>query len=482
MSKRKLLENYIYSSFYQVFIIIVPLITAPYMARVLMPEGTGINSFVSTMIQMITLFGLIGLNGYSSREIAYVRDDKEKLNRTFVELYIVRMILALITVIVYLIYASTSEYSMYFYVSLPVVFATFIDISWVYSGLEEFKITVLRNFIIKILSVATIFIFIKDKNDLYLYLGLTAFWSILGNLLIYFGLRKRITKFKYNNLHLKKHIIPSIKLFLPQVASVVYLQFDKVMIKYLTDNVTQVGFYEQAERIVKMPIALITAFSTVMMPRLSNVFKNNQFDEMKKYLMHSFQFSLFLAIPMMFGLLAISKTMIPWFLGAGYEDVVPIMMLLSPIVLFISLSSVSGSQYLTATNNTKVLTISYVIAATLNLVINYFSIIKLGGVGAAIGTICAEMIVVIIQLRAMKHIIGTKDILAKSVKYIISGVMMLVVCLMIGEFLKATILTTLIQIFAGSIVYFVLLVILKDKFFFENMSLILGKLKAKFAK
>lgn len=482
MSKKKILENYIYSSCYQIFLIIIPLITAPYMARVLLPEGTGINSYVSTVIQMFTLFGLIGLNGYSSREVAYVRDDKNKLSKTFYELFILRVILCILTTISYLVYARFSEYEFYFYAQILAIIATFEDLAWFYVGLEEFKVTVTRNFIMKILNVATIFIFVKSPDDLYLFMGLTAFWSFLGNLLLYRGLKKRIDRVKKDTLEIKKHLIPTIKLFLPQVASMVYLQVDKIMIKSLTNQIEGVGFYEQAERIVKMPIALITAFSNVMMPRISNVFKNNKFDEVKKYLLNSFQFSLFLSVPMMFGIASISSTMIPWFLGKGYEDVISIMFALCPIVLFISLSGVTGNQYLTATNNTKVLTLSYVIAAIINLIINYICISKFGFIGAAVGTIIAEGLVFIIQLYFMKDIITLTGLFKKSYKYWISGIIMFVVCMIVGDKLSATFLTTLLQIMIGSIIYFIMLFLLRDEFLLRNFNVIKTKILLKLRK
>ena len=314
MSKRKLLINYLYSSCYQIFLIIIPLITAPYMARVLLPTGTGIIRYVSTVIQMFTLFGLLGLNGYSTREIAYVRDNKKNLSKVFYELFILRIIFGILTTICYVVYARFSEYEFYFYAQLLVIIATFEDLAWFYVGLEEFKVNVTRNIVVKILNVLTIFIFVKSPDDLYLFMGLTAFWSFFGNLFLYPGLKKRIEHVDKKTLEIKKHLVPTIKLFLPQVASMIYLQVDKVMIKSITEQVEGVGFYEQAERIVKMPIALITAFSSVMMPRISNVFKNGKLAEVKNYLLNSFQFSLFLSIPMMFGIASIASTMIPWFL------------------------------------------------------------------------------------------------------------------------------------------------------------------------
>jgi len=476
--KKKVTLNYIYSSFYQLVLIIVPFITAPYLARTLLPEAIGINSYVSAVVQVVSLIGLLGLNNYSIREIAYVRNDRKKLTKTFTELISLRFILFVITILLYFIYSMFSEYRIYFLVQLIAVFSSFLDISWLYAGLEEFKFTVTRSFIVKIINVISIFLFIKGPEDLCLFMIFSTIYTVIGNFLLYFGIRKRVDKITFKNVELTKHIKPTIMLFLPQVASLIYLQVDKIMIKELAPVITAVGFYDQAERIVKIPLALITALSSVMLPRVSNEFKNNNDDNVKRYINMAFTFSLLLSIPLMFGIFSISSTMIPWFLGIGYEEVIPIMMTLCPIVFFISLSSVCGGQYLTAVNNTKMLTKSYVLGACFNLLFNFILIPKLGGVGAAIGTVIAEFIVFIVQLIAIHNILDSKELIKSFFRYFCVGLVMLFVCVLVGYYFEPTIITTLLQIVVGVLVYFIILLVIRDKFVigvFEKFLTILKK-------
>lgn len=477
--KSKSITNYIYSSFYQIFLIIVPLITAPYLARTLLPTAVGINSYVSSVVTIFTSLGLIGLNNYSLREIAYVRDDKKKLQKTFSELFFLRMFCLLITSTIYIIYALLSEYQIYFLIQLIAVLAVFVDIAWIYQGFEEFKVTVTRNFIVKLLNIFSIFIFIKGPDDLLLFMIISSIYSVIVNIILYFGIKKKIGKIIIKGIDIKKHIIPTLKLFVPQVASMVYLQCDKMMIKFLAEDISYVGFYDQAERIVKIPLALITALSTVMLPRVANEFKNNNKEQVKNYIIASFKFSLLMAIPLMFGVIAIASDFIPWFLGQGYEAVAPIMMVLSIIVLFISLSSVTGNQYLTAINKTKVLTIATISGAIINCIINFILIPKFNAVGAAIGTIIAELTVFLIEIFHTKEILKIKDLIKNSKNYLISGVIMFIVTFTLGYFLESTIITTIIQISFGGITYFLILYILKDKFFLECINKLLNLLKIK---
>lgn len=463
--KSKTVVNYIYSSFYQLFLIIVPLITAPYLARTLLPTAVGINSYVSSVVTIFTSIGLIGLNSYSLREIAYVRDDKEKLSKTFSELFILRLICFFITTIIYIIYSVLSEYKLYFLVQLISVTASFIDIAWIYQGFEEFKVTVTRNFIVKFLNIISIFIFIKSPDDLLLFMIISSIFSVIVNFILYFGIKQKITKFTFKSLQLKRHLIQTVKLFVPQIASMVYLQCDKMMIKYLSTDISYVGFYDQAERIIKIPLALITALSTVMLPKIANEYKNNNKETVKNSIISSLKFSLLLSIPLMFGICAISNTFIPWFLGNGYDDVIPIMITLSIIVLFISLSSVTGNQYLTAINQTKILTLACCTGAIINVIINFILIPHFNAVGAAIGTVVTEFIILVIELNYIKDIIKFTELLKMSINYLISGIVMFAICFLIGKNLSATFITTFIQIITGAIIYFGILYILKDNFF-----------------
>ncbi len=479
MKKKSLTKNYILNSIYQIFAIIVPLITTPYISQRLLPDNVGINSYVNSIVTLFTTIGLLGLNNYSVREIAYVRKDQEKLNKVFSEMFFLRIIFMIITLLIYLIFAySNSNYFNYYMIYLFTFIATFLDITWLFQAMEELQTTVIRSIIIKTLSTISIFIFIKDSNDLNLLMLIYSLTSFVSTFVLYFSFRKIITKIYFKNIDMKRHIIPNLKLFLPQVATLIYCQFDKVMINDLTGEVAQVGFYNQAEKVVKIPLTLITSLSTVMLPRISEEFINKNIKKLKEYISTAFRFSMLLAIPLTFGLIAISYGFIPWFLGPGYEASAPILISLSVTVIFISLSNVSGAQYLTATNQTRKLTISYCVSAVVNLLLNFIFIKKFGALGATIGTIVAEALVAIIQISSMKSVIHFIDILKFSVKYIISGIIMIICCSLLYLVLSPSILLTLLQIIIGFIVYFALLYLLKDEMFIKYCNRFISKFKS----
>ena len=477
--KKKVAINYIYSSFYQLVLIIVPFVTAPYLAKTLQPTATAINSYVSAVVQLFSSIGLLGINNYSIREVAYVRNNIDDLTKLFSEMIKMRFILMIMTTIIYIIYALFSEYRIYFFIQLVAILSAFIDISWLYMGLEEFKMTVTRSLIVKVLFLISIFTLVKSPSDLGLFMFLSTIYTAIGNIILYFGVKKRINKPSFKNVSIKKHFMPMIKLFLPYAATLIYLQVDKIMIKYLAPNFLDTGFYDQAERLVKIPLALITALSSVMLPRVSNEFKNKNNDNVKKYVSESFDFSLYMAIPLMLGIFSISYTMVPWFFGKGYDGVIPIMMIICPIVIFNSLSAVCGNQYLTAINDTKTLTKSYCIGAILNLIFNAILIPILSGKGAAIGTVIAEASVFIIQYQIVKKIVDRKRIRNHFFKYLVCGIFMFICCNIIGYYMEPKVLTTLLQVIVGVISYFIILIIVKDELTIKLINVVLSKIKGK---
>lgn len=471
----KIFKNFMYNSIYQIIAIIIPLVTAPYLARVLGPDNTGIEGVVVSVSQIFYIIGMIGLTNYATREIAYVRDDVYKRSKVFWEMLIARVIVFLVTVVVYLLFIHNSPYKIYFLIQIIWLLAMFFDASWFFAGMEDFRVTVARNLIVRFLTIICIFVFVKKASDLGLYIALCALSQVAGTLSIFPQLKKYICKVSISELKVARHFWPSIKVFLPQVASVLYLQVDKVMIETLTSDVKQVAYYSKAEQLIKAPLALITAVSTVMMPRIANEFVNDNNEKIREYLSGSLTFLMFVAWPVTFGMAGIAHSMIPWFLGNDYLPAATAMVILSPIVIAIAASSLSANQYLLATNQPRYMTISYSVSAVLNLIVNAVLIPKLGFVGAAIGTIVAEYSVFLVQYYVMNRQIHIVSTFVPCLKYALYSVIMYIIITVIGKSMEPTIITTCIQIITGVFVYLFFLLIAKDKFFFFAIKKVLRR-------
>lgn len=476
----KVVKNYLYNLSYQILVLIVPLITTPYVSRVLGAKGVGTFSYTNSIVQYFILFGCIGLNLYGQREIAYVQHEKEKSDKVFWELVILRIITVSISLFAfYFTLASHGKYSSIFFIMCLDILASMIDISWFFQGIEDFKKIVVRNFIIKIVGVVLIFLFVKSSDDLLLYVICHSATLFLGNLSMWAYIPKLVGKVKVRELEIKKHIRPTIVLFLPQIATSVYTVLDKTMIGFLTGVEEEVAYYEQGQKIVKIVMALVTSLGTVMMPRVANLFKQNEMEKVKNYLSKSFRFVFFLSFPMTFGLMAVSCNIVPWFFGSGYDKVIPNMMVISPILVMISLSNIIGMQYLLAIGRHRDFTISLVAGCVINFSFNLLLIPFFLSIGAAVATVIAETSVTGVQVFFTRKDFKFGEIISSNKHYIISSLIMFVPTYLLAKYLPASIINTFICVAVGCLIYVGLLFVLKDKTLFEAVEKIKGKLVKK---
>lgn len=470
MDRKSITKNYIYNLMYQILVILVPLITTPYLSRVLGAEKIGIYSYTISVATYFILFGSLGVAMYGQREIAYVQNDKYLRSKNFYEILIMRSItLGISLVVFYFTFALNGEYSVYYKILMLEILANGIDISWFFQGLEEFKKTVIRNAIVKIASAILIFILVKSQNDLIKYFFIYVMSNLLGNITLWISLPKFVQKVDIKELNYFKHFKPTLSLFIPQIAVQIYTVLDKTMIGAIIEDKSEVGFYEQAQKIVKILLAIVTALGTVMVPRMASTFAKGDTNKIIEYMNKSFKFVLFLAIPLMFGLISISNKFVPIFYGQGYEKVVYLINISSPIIIFIGLSNAIGTQYLLPTKMQKEFTISVTIGASINFILNTILIKYYYSVGASIATVFAEMMVTSIQFYLVRDVFKIKDILRISRKYFVASVAMFVVSIGISIAIKSNVLSILIQVCSGCIIYFVILIILKDELVLEGI-------------
>ena len=475
-SKESIAKNYIYNLVYQILLLILPLITTPYISRVLGAENIGIYSYTISIATYFILFGSLGIALYGQREIAYNQKNKKMYIMTFWEIIFLRIITMSISVIIfYLIFVNGNQYQMYYKILILEIIGNCIDISWFFQGLEEFKKTVTRNIIIKLVSVICIFIFIKDTNDLYLYFWIYVLSTLIGNSSLWLYLPKFLDKIELKQLHIFRHIKPTISLFIPQIAIQVYTLLDRTMVGAIISDKSEVGYYDQGQKIVKMILAIITSMGTVMLPRIANTFAIGEKNKVIRYMEKSFNLVFTLAFPLIFGIIAVSKSFVPIFFGPGYDKVAILMTVISPIILLIGISNVTGTQYLLPTRRQKEYTISVVSGAIINFIMNMCLIWNYGAIGASIGTVVAETTVTLIQIYFLKEEIDFKEIFKKTQNYIISSLIMFCVCLVIGKIIKDNLVSTIVQVSTGMIVYGIVLLILKDNFIIEIINKFIKK-------
>ena len=466
-------KNYIYNLIYQILVIILPIITTPYISRVLGAENIGIYSYTTSISAYFILFGSLGINLYAQREIAYHQDNKKKNSKTFFEIVILRDITMLISIIIFFIVFGTSgEYGFFYKILIIELIAQCFDISWFFSGLEEFKKTVLRNLVVKCTSVIAIFLLVKTPDDLYIYFLIYVLSAFIGNISLWFY----IIKVKLKEINIVKHLKPTLALFIPEIAIQVYTILDKTMIGAIWEDKSEVGYYQQSERVIKLLLTIITSLGTVLLPRVANCFANNKKQQVFEYIKKSFNYVYFLAFPMIFGIIVVANKFVPMFFGPGYDRVIILMSIISPIILFIGMSNVIGKQYLLPTKRQKQYTISVIIGAIINFAVNSCLIWKYGALGASLGTVIAEFSVTLVQIIFVRKEFNVKEILKLSLNYLISSVVMFIICKLVGFIHVSDLVSIVLQIGIGVIIYIALLLVLKDKFTYNMIKQIKEKI------
>lgn len=473
----KVIRNYLYNVGYQVLAIIVPLITSAYVARVLRPEGVGANAFTNSVIQYFILFASMGIGYYGNRQIAYVRENQQKMANTFWEIQIVKTIMTLIAFIAFevfmIFYTKQPEYMWAQSINLV---AVAFDISWFYEGIEDFKVTVLKNSFVKIVSMIAIFIFIKGSNDVTLYIAVLAISTLLGNLTLWPNIRRDLPKVNVKILNPWRHFLPMAELFIPQIATQVYVQLNKTMLGGMVSE-TASGYYQYSDSLVKLVLALVTATGTVMLPHVANAVAKGSMQKVNEMLYKSFDFVSAVSYPMMFGIAAISLTLVPKYYGPGYEPVGPAMMIESIVILMIAWSNALGVQYLVPLNRIKQFTVSVTAGAIVNIILN-IPLIHLWGLdGAMWSTVISETAVTLYQLIVVRHLLSYKKLFHGSWKYFISGLIMFVVVFWMNRNLKNTWLMMAIEILAGVMIYISIVLILRAPIVYEARDLVIQKLR-----
>ena len=451
----QIVKNFLYNLSYQILVLILPLITVPYVSNILGAEGVGDYAFTFANTQYFVIFGMVGISLYASRQIAYVRDDKVKLKENFYSIYLIQFItttISLITFIVFIIAFNTGYYRSLYMIQGINILAAVLDISWLFIGLEQFKKTVIRNTIVKIASLCSIFIFVKSINDISIYVLILALSNLIGNITFWAYIPQIIGFDSIKVSRIKEHFMVSISLFIPQIAIQIYVLLSRTLLGIFTSNV-EVGYYENSQKIVKIALTIATAIGTVMMPKIANTVAIGDMKKVKYYIKNSFFFMSFISIPLTFGLMGIANEFSPWFFGKNFEGIETLIVISSLIIIAISWSNVLGTQLLIPLNKTKEFTISVTVGAVINLTLNLILLKNMESIGACITTVIAELSVTAIQFYFTRNIINPFELIKSILIFLPSAIAMYLIVRFIGIQLGTNIFTTILQVTIGGLIY-----------------------------
>lgn len=466
MAEPSIKKNLAFRIVYNILTIITPLITAPYVSRVLGGDGVGVYSYTQSIATYFTMFAALGTAEYGAREIARCRDDKEICSNVFWEIEFLTIITSAISLLVWIVLILIDKtYSIYFLALTPAIIATAADISWLYTGIEKIHYTVIWNMICKILGVLGVLLIIKSKDDLTLYIFMMSIITLIGNLSMWLFLKKEVNKPNFKTIHVVKHFKETLKYFITSVAISVYTVLDKTMIGVLTKDSFQNGYYEQANKIINLAKTFaISSINSTLSPRMSYLFSNGEKDEINRRINNSLDLELLLSIGSCFGIIGIAKNFVPWFFGDGYEPVITLLYLMAPLIPIISFSTCLGSHFYVPDGRVMQSTRLTIVGSIVNICINAPLILLFGANGAVMATLIAETVISILYVHYSEGYMNLATIIKLASKKLLAGVIMTMVVIWLGNYLHGNItLVIFAQIFVGLIVYGLILLILKDE-------------------
>lgn len=479
-NKHSVEKNYIYNLIYQILVVIVPIVITPYVSRVLHASGIGAFSYTTAVAGYFVLFGNLGIATYGQLQVAGLRNNKQELSRVFFELLFLRMALLCVILVSYVgfvHFGSRSYNKQLYYVLIVQILAGALDISWFLQGLEEFKKLVVRNILIKIFCVFLILAFVKQEEDLLLYALIMNGSTLLGNLSVYCLIPRFLKWVSLKDLNIFRHLRPCVVYFIPTIATAVYLTLDKTMIGWFTKTATENGYYEQAHKIEQMAVTVVTSLSVVTMPRMAFLYKNQEVDKLKQRLEKTIEFIMLIAIPGCLGILAIADSFVPLFLGIGYDKSTTLLKIFSVLLIVVGLNNAVGKQVLMAVERQHQYNLSVIVGAVINFALNLLLIPKLLSVGAAVASVVAEMVILLMFIYHAKDFVRLAWIVKKSMKYAISASVMFLVIRWSARYFSEGWLNLFLQIFVGIVVYGVFVVLLRDEFVLEGIRFMKSKMQ-----
>lgn len=452
-----------------------PLITFPYVCRVIEADGVGQVNFFQSIISYISLFTCLGIPMYAIREIARDRNDVVKMNRTATEILLLH---SMLTLVGYIIVAILCLIVPQIQVNIPLflilsltIFFTAIGCEWFYQGIEDFKYITIRGLIIKTISVVLLFIFVKSKTDL-LYYGCYMVFGVLGgNIFNFFRLRKYIHRENiiFSELHIKRHLKPVLKVFSFSVVTSIYLQLNTVLLGFFK-NALAVGYFAAATKVMQMLLQMSACLGSVMMPRASHLIAENKESEFNALIQKSYDFTLAIALPMTVGLIFCAPNLITALCGVKFENSILPSQIIAPIILMVAISNVFGIQVLFPKGKINIVTLCCGIGAVVDLVLNLCLIPFFSYVGTSIAYLGAEVATTISMYFIGRKYLPITCFKKNHLNYLLGCILMAIVLYAIADMQFSTISILILQGCSGIVVYFLVLCVRKDIFLLQVLS------------
>lgn len=419
-------KNFAFNSAYQILNVIVPLITTPYLSRTIGASGNGVFTYTQSIANYFVLFAQLGITNYGVREIASCGDNRKARSETFWNLFSMNLVVGIAVTALYFLYAfaiGSNQLLISLIWSLWVI-GSVVDVTWLLNGCQEFKVPMVRNFCTRLAGMFFIFAFVHTEGDTWAYVFAISAPYFINALLVWPFVKRYVDPVHPTWAKMLMHLKPNFMLFIPVIATSLYTLLDKVMLGGMA-GMEQTGMYDYAEKISKMPLAIITALGAVVLPKMTEVIASGRQREAVNLVRETMWFMQACAMALTFGIIAVAPEFVPVFFGVGYEECVPLMKVLSLIIPLICASNVIGVQYLVPSHRDRGFTVSVLTGAAVNIMINLFAIPAAGAMGTAFATVAAEASILLVQAQLVRAELPLLEHLRDALPFTLIGLCML---------------------------------------------------------
>lgn len=463
--KKRVIKNFMFQSSYQLLLLVLPVFLVPFLSRTLGATGIGLYNYTHSIANYFILLAGFGLSGYGVREIAYVQNDKYERSKIFWEIELLYIQISLLVLAVYLIFSYFSEYSLLYYIQAGLIFATLLDIKWFFEGIEEFKKITIRNFFVKISMFILTILLVDSEEKLPLFLVINSLGTIMAQVTLWIEVRNQVSWIPYNKLNIYRHLRPAISFFIMKISATIFNNLNKTLLGWFA-TMAVVGIFSNSLTLIIMVGAFMGSANTVLLPHMSSLQKNGKSDEFINHLSIIIHLQIFLCIGMMFGLIAVNNSFVDWFFGPEFIQIKNVIPILAPILVFQQLQQAIGKQYLVPKNDLRTYNYSMIFGTVVNVIISIILIPFISFYGAAIGYLAGQIVLVVIRSKALLKFSAFQYLWKDIVKWLISGLIMVTSIVILTSNMDATVITTVIQVCLGILIYFIVSIVLKSNYLY----------------
>ncbi|KGL41996.1 hypothetical protein BMT55_03740 [Listeria newyorkensis] len=473
MSKQKV--NYILMMLYQFFMVITPLMTTPYVVRVLGPEKIGEDAYANSFVQMFLVFVMLGIASYGKKIIAMVdsefgakpdsqNEHKKALKEEFGSIFGIQFVAMWGMLILYLLLVTLFfKGSVVFYLYGFMIIAYGFDISWYFIARGQLKKIMTRTVLIRIVTITSIFLLVKTEEDLWIYVFANCFLLLLGQVYIWFFLIRELGGLSIRRENLKKHVKSILVLAVIPVSAMVYISVNRVVLGAVQGEV-EVGYYNQAYKLYTIGLLFVQALAAVLMPRLVHFYETGEMERFKEMIAFFFRYICASILPVCLGVAAVSTALIHVFLGAAFMPVVPVIVILILSLFLAAMSDLFGMQIMVIRGQNRAYAYSGIIGSVASFGFNLFIVTVLASEGTALAFLAGNLVIVSIQLYFIRDLLGLKQIIKMMLPYLLYSLAMMACILAVPHvYSGSSFYTLVIQCAVGLGSYVAILFIRRDE-------------------